>query len=156
MALNSWAKFFASMKAGTRGTVQPATQQVPINHGFGGNSGKGGVQAVPRPKNTGAPAAASAAPATPAPTQQNTYNPTPLVPDARQQQPSLNIMMPEMPAAPPPQYSAGGAGAEVGTNAAGFRRKKSSARMAGLTSKGTSQFKIGGQSARSSGLNIGT
>lgn len=152
MALNSWAKFFASQKAGTRGTVQPATQQVPINHGFGGNSGKGGVQAVPQPKKAAAPAPAPA-PKPAAPVQQNTYNPTPLVPDARQQQPSLNIMMPEM---PPPQYSAGGAGAEVGTNAAGFRRKKSSARMAGLTSKGTSQFKISGQSARSSGLNIGT
>ena len=54
------------------------------------------------------------------------------------------------------QFSAGGVGADIDTNAAGFRRKKSSARMAGLTSKGTGQFKIAGQSARSSGLNIGT
>jgi hypothetical protein len=107
---------------------------------------------------TSATSTAATAPAeTPAaPVQQNDYNPTPLVPEVQQQQPSLNIMMPEMPEAPAPQYSAGGAGAEVGTNALGARRKKSSGRLAGLTSKGTSVFKIGGQSARSSGLNIGT
>jgi hypothetical protein len=49
----------------------------------------------------------------------------------------------------------GGAGSYVDGNATGFRRRRSSARTAGLTSKGTSQFKIGGQTARSSGLNIG-
>lgn len=37
-----------------------------------------------------------------------------------------------------------------------FRRKKSNAKSTGLTSKGTSQFKIGGQSTASSGLNIGS
>lgn len=126
--------------------------------GFGGNSGKGVPRVqwmVPNPA-FGQPSTPAPQPTTAAPAQQNTYTPTPLVPEAQQQQPSLNITMPEMPAPPPPQYLAGGAGADVGTNAAGFRRKKSSARMAGLTSKGTSQFKIGGQSARSSGLNIGT
>ena len=54
-----------------------------------------------------------------------------------------------------PMFTPGGVSAGVDTNATGFRRKKSSARTAGLTSKGTSQFKISGQSARSSGLNIG-
>lgn len=97
------------------------------------------------------PAAAPPPPAAEAPAP---YTPTPL---AAQETyvgttPSFNINMPE---APPPQYTAGGAGAVVDGNVSGFRRKKSSARMAGLTSKGTSQFKIGGQSARSSGLNIG-
>ena len=56
---------------------------------------------------------------------------------------------------PPPQFSVGGVGANIDMNASGFRRKRSSARLAGLTSKGTSQFKITGQSAKSSGLNIG-
>lgn len=54
-----------------------------------------------------------------------------------------------------PKYQPGGDASSVDGGATGFRRKRSSARTAGLTSKGTSQFKISGQSARSSGLNIG-
>ena len=55
----------------------------------------------------------------------------------------------------PQQFLQGGVGADIDGNAMGFRRKRSSARMSGLTSKGTSQFKVNGQSAKSSGLNIG-
>ena len=55
----------------------------------------------------------------------------------------------------PSQYAAGGLGADLGINAAGIKRKKSLAKLAGLTSKGTSQFKIGGQTSKASGLNIG-
>lgn len=129
--------------------------QVPINHGFGPNSGKGGNTSLSIRNKGVSPTAAPAVQPSAAPsTNQPSYNPTPLATDT-QQASTINVTMPEMPAPPPPQFSAGGVGADVGTNAAGFRRKKSSARMAGLTSKGTGQFKIGGQSARSSGLNIG-
>lgn len=65
---------------------------------------------------------------------------------------------PEVPTMPDPpefRYAPGGTGASVDAAATGFRRRKSSARTAGLTAKGTSQFKISGQTARSSGLNIG-
>jgi hypothetical protein len=54
-----------------------------------------------------------------------------------------------------PTYSPPGNNESVDGNALGFRRKKSSAKMSGLTSKGTGQFKITGQSGKSSGLNIG-
>lgn len=43
----------------------------------------------------------------------------------------------------------------VSDSVTSFRRKKSKAKSSGLTSKGTSQFKISGQSSSSSGLNIG-
>ena len=66
-----------------------------------------------------------------------------------------SVSMPEAPESASAQYMPGGAGSYVDGNATGFRRRRSSARTAGLTSKGTSQFKIGGQTARSSGLNIG-
>ena len=52
-------------------------------------------------------------------------------------------------------FRPGGPGSFMSQSATGFRRRRSSSRMAGLTNKGTSQFKIGGQTARSSGLNIG-
>lgn len=51
--------------------------------------------------------------------------------------------------------SMAGFDSSIGDSVTGFRRKRSRARMSGLTSKGTSQFKIGGQSSRSSGLNLG-
>jgi hypothetical protein len=66
-----------------------------------------------------------------------------------------SVPMPEAPESASAQYMPGGAGSYVDGNATGFRRRRSSARISGLTSKGTSQFKIGGQTARSSGLNIG-
>jgi hypothetical protein len=66
-----------------------------------------------------------------------------------------SVSMPEAPESASAQYMPGGAGSYVDGNATGFRRRRSSARTAGLTSKGTSQFKIGGQTSRSSGLNIG-
>ena len=66
-----------------------------------------------------------------------------------------SVSMPEAPGSASAQYMPGGTGSYVDGNATGFRRRRSSARTAGLTSKGTSQFKIGGQTSRSSGLNIG-
>lgn len=66
-----------------------------------------------------------------------------------------SVSMPEAPEFASAQYMPGGTGSYVDGNATGFRRRRSSARISGLTSKGTSQFKIGGQTARSSGLNIG-
>lgn len=109
-------------------------------------------------KSTPYSLATATEPATPAAAAPAPYTPTPLVPDevpgaseASNTSP-FNINMPE---APKLQYTPGGAGAVVDGNATGVKRKKSSGRMAGLTSKGTSQFKISGQSAKSSGLNIG-
>jgi hypothetical protein len=95
-----------------------------------------------------APAPAAAPSAAPAPT----YDPTPLTISGAESYQAPEIKFPE---APPQMFAPGGAGAGVDGNAGGFRRKKSSGRMAGLTSKGTSQFKITGQSGKSSGLNIG-
>jgi len=150
-----------------RAKVDPRLASTETVYRPGGGDGKGlvgmswatsakapGIRRTATKTNAASTAATAPAETPAATTQQNDYNPTPLATET-QQQPSLNITMPDMPAAPPPQYLAGGAGADVGTNAAGFRHKKSSAKMAGLTSKGTSLFKIGGQSARSSGLNIG-
>ena len=54
-----------------------------------------------------------------------------------------------------PKQEVGGPGSVLDGGATGFRRKRSSARMAGLTNKGTSQLKITGQTSKSSGLNIG-
>jgi hypothetical protein len=52
-------------------------------------------------------------------------------------------------------FSPGGTGAMLDGGAISFRKAKSKARTAGLTTKGTSQFKISGQTGTSSGLNIG-
>jgi len=67
------------------------------------------------------------------------------------------MIMPPPPPPPPPEFTPGGVGSSLDSNAAGFRRKKSAARASGLTTKGTSRFKIGNgaQSYNSSGLNIG-
>ena len=54
-----------------------------------------------------------------------------------------------------PMQAVGGPGSSLDGGATGFRRKRSSGRMAGLTNKGTSQLKITGQNTKSSGLNIG-
>jgi len=56
---------------------------------------------------------------------------------------------------PDPMQAVGGPGSSLDGGATGFRRKRSSGRMAGLTNKGTSQLKITGQNTKSSGLNIG-
>lgn len=69
---------------------------------------------------------------------------------------SYSPEIPTMPDPPEFQYTPGGPGASVDGSATSFRRKRSSARMAGLTTKGTGQFKISGQTSKSSGLNIGT
>lgn len=64
---------------------------------------------------------------------------------------SLGDMMKQ----PDPMQAVGGPGSALDGGATGFRRKRSSARMAGLTNKGTSALKITGQTSKSSGLNIG-
>ncbi len=111
------------------------------------------VKTIPNPNYKPAEAPAPAAPP-PAPPPVVPYTPEPLVPE-RTNQSSLMIASPVAPTPKPAEFSPGGIGADIESNAGGFRRKKSSAKMAGMTSKGTSQFKISGQSARSSGLNIG-
>lgn len=59
------------------------------------------------------------------------------------------------PPPPPPEYAPGGIGAALNNNSTGFRRKKSSSRESGSTTKGTSVFKISKNQTPSSGLNIG-
>ena len=84
-------------------------------------------------------------------TEPSKYTPEELVPtptDGGVDQPVANTVNASA-------FSPGGSGAMLDGGATGFRKKKSSARSAGLTSKGTSQFKISGQSGKSSGLNIG-
>ena len=92
-------------------------------------------------------------PATPA------YDPTPLTIGGNTTETTTPTPEPEIKPADlapaPAMFMPGGAGTAVGGNAAGMRRKKSSGRLAGLTSKGPGQFKITGQSGKSSGLNIG-
>lgn len=56
---------------------------------------------------------------------------------------------------PDPSFSPGGAGFNTDAGATGFRRKRSSAALKGLTTKGPGQLKISGQTSKSSGLNIG-
>lgn len=80
------------------------------------------------------------------------YQPDPLVPEEDLTLPEFNSDLPTSTAS---TYSPGGIGSAVDGGATGFRRKKSSSRLAGLTTKGTSQFKIAGQNSKSSGLNIG-
>lgn len=53
---------------------------------------------------------------------------------------------PPPPPEPPPMFSPGGASDSLGGNATGLRRKKSKARMAGITNQGTGQFKISNSS----------
>ncbi len=107
------------------------------------------VKTVPNPNYKPVAAAAAPPPAAPAPPSGPTaYKPEELVSNA----PRTETKVPDAPAQ---MFSPGGIGADIESNAGGFRRKKSSAKMAGMTSKGTSQLKISGQSARSSGLNIG-
>lgn len=48
-----------------------------------------------------------------------------------------------------------GQNAALDQSASSFRRNKSKAKMAGLTTKGASQFKISGQNSSSSGVNTG-
>lgn len=63
--------------------------------------------------------------------------------------------VPDNSAIPDPSFSPGGAGFNTDAGATGFRRKRSSAALKGLTTKGPGQLKISGQSSKSSGLNIG-
>lgn len=63
--------------------------------------------------------------------------------------------MPSTPTETATKFMPGGAGASVDGGALGFRRKKSSARAAGMTTKGTGQFKIASSLGKGTGLNIG-
>jgi hypothetical protein len=127
--------------------------------GYVGGSSKVGTQAgmvqpmapVPTFPST-KPAPATAPAPAPAVATAPTYDPKPLTIQGAESYEAPEMKFPEM---PPQMFAPGGVGAGVDGNAGGFRRKKSSARMAGLTSKGTGQFKITGQSGKSSGLNIG-
>lgn len=91
------------------------------------------------------------------------YTPTPLTisnsapaTSAPTVTPTAALPAPEpTPPPPPPEYAPGGIGAALNNNAGGFRRKKSSSRESGMTTKGTSQFKISKILTPSSGLNIG-
>jgi len=107
------------------------------------------------PSNQPKPNEVVAAPTSPAPPVVPEYKPTELTIGEGSNVDNTNTE-PQYPEMPPQQFAPGGAAAGVDGNASGFRRKKSSARMTGLTSKGTSQFKINGQFRRSTGLNIGT
>ena len=130
------------------------------------SSSRGGGGHWRRYEDTAAKAPAAApAPAPPPPPAPSPYTPTPLVQESESGAPSsggwdpssLKIEFPPFPEPKPPEFSPGGVGSSLDNNAAGFRRKKSAARASGLTTKGTSRFKIGGntQSYNSSGLNIG-
>jgi hypothetical protein len=68
---------------------------------------------------------------------------------------SVTPVAPVAPEAPPQMFAPGGMSAGVTGNAGGFRRKKSSGRASGQTSKGTNQFKIAKETSSSPGLNIG-
>jgi hypothetical protein len=100
--------------------------------------------------------AGAAAPASAAPTPEAApvYKPEPLV-AAPVEAPQMPMSTSSQSSSTEQKYSPGGSSAALEGGAMGFRRRKSSARLAGLTSKGTSRFKINGQTSTSSGLNIG-
>jgi hypothetical protein len=83
----------------------------------------------------------------------DTYNPTPLV-DGYGGSGSGGTA-PDSAPSPSPQFMPGGVGSSVDGGATGFRRKKSSARAAGLTTKGSGRLRINQGSTGSTGLNIG-
>jgi hypothetical protein len=100
------------------------------------------------------PAPAAPAPAAPTPEAAPVYKPEPLV-AAPVEAPQMPMSTSSQSSSTEQKYSPGGSSAALEGGAVGFRRRKSSARLAGLTSKGTSRFKINGQTSTSSGLNIG-
>ena len=81
----------------------------------------------------------------------NSYSPSELTPTA------IDPVAPQQPIANTidSSFSPGGAGAMLDGSATSIRKNKSKARTAGLTTKGTSQFKISGQTSSSSGVNTG-
>lgn len=114
------------------------------------------TQAAPTPAPAAAPPPKQEQPTQSAPSgprNPENYPPIDYTPQVQDQNwtaaPDINITMPD------PMMTIGGASSSLDSGATGFRRKRSSARLAGLTNKGTSSLKITGQSARSSGLNIG-
>jgi len=138
-----------------RTAVDPRLASTEVRYAPGGHDGKGLVgmtwSTVPNAKKPAASTSTTASTST-SNTSTPAYDPTPLTIGGAEGYEMPEIKFPEM---APQMFAPGGAGAGVDGNAAGFRRKKSSARMAGMTSKGTGQFKITGQSGKSSGLNIG-
>lgn len=81
------------------------------------------------------------------------YNPTPLVDGSGSN--GSGGTAPDPAPSPSPQFMPGGMGSSVDAGATGFRRKKSSARAAGLTTKGSGRLRINQGSTGSTGLNIG-
>ena len=105
---------------------------------------------------------APSAPMAPAPAEPDTtytppsfdsYNPTPLV-DGYGSNGSGGTA-PDPAPSPAMQFMPGGVGSSVDGGATGFRRKKSSARAAGLTTKGSGRLRINRGSTGATGLNIG-
>ena len=149
-----------------RVAVDPRLASTEVRYLPGGAGGSGGSlnasswSTVPNAKKAAAKPAETATAPAPSAAPAPTYDPTPLTiggTSTPAYQPPADTLPPDSrtPELPPQMFAPGGMGAGVDGNAAGFRRKKSSARMAGMTSKGTGQFKITGQSGKSSGLNIG-
>lgn len=83
----------------------------------------------------------------------DSYNPTPLV-DGYGSSASGSTATDPAPS-PAMQFMPGGMGSSVDGGATGFRRKKSSARAAGLTTKGSGRLRINRGSTGATGLNIG-
>jgi hypothetical protein len=115
-----------------------------VNYTYSQYTGSGTPAPTPTPEPAAAPTPAPAQPAQPA-----LAIPEP----AAQPTPEL----PPLDTAPTDFGVQGGAGVGLSGGAGGFRRKESSARKAGLTTKGTSRLKIPlqGGTSKSSGLNIG-
>lgn len=134
--------------AGKLGTRTPSpNSSLFVNNSSGGYTYVGGMQAP----MASAPAQESAmdiSSYTP-----STYTPTPLA-DAQSGYGSGGSTAPD-PAPSPSQFLPGGMGSSVDSGATGFRRKKSSARSAGLTTKGAARLRINPSFSSSSGLNIG-
>lgn len=105
---------------------------------------------------------APSAPMAPAPAEVDTtftpptfdsYNPTPLVDGSGSNLSGATAADPA--SSPAMQFMPGGMGSSVDGGATGFRRKKSSARAAGLTTKGSGRLRINKGSSGATGLNIG-
>lgn len=150
--LSSWAqKKGYSLKPGKNlSIVGQARFRTPTMYGQGGyytNRFIYGSVTPPKQKDTAPPGSTTPPTTEPPPT----YNPTPL---DIQEPPSTAPDLAPSTATPvePTAYSPGGASLMIGGNATTLRRKKSTARMSGAVSRGTSQFKIG---SFQSGLNIG-
>jgi hypothetical protein len=134
--------------AGKLGTSTPSpNSSLFVNNSSGGYTYMGGKQA-PMQMPTAEEPTTDPSSVTP-----SVYSPTPLA-DAQSGYGSGGSTAPD-PAPSPSQFLPGGMGSSVDSGATGFRRKKSSARSAGLTTKGAARLRINPSFSSSSGLNIG-